>query len=773
MILVGVDAAVVRPLPFGERSDRLVTLHFVHPTLAPESDLDDAELSFPDLLDVRRESQTLEAVEGVVGRTVAISTGDETRRELAASVTPGLFPMLGVTPAMGRQFTPDDGAAPGFESVVLLSHGVWRDLLGADPGAIGRTIRLNDRPITVIGVMPRGFDFPEEHRLWLPYDAPAGIARDNRGWLTLGLLRPETTLEASADEVAAIGARLAARYPDSNRDWTTRVVPMREVFINVADEGTLLAAVTLLLLVACANIAGLIVARGVGRRHELTVRAALGAGRSRLVRCLLAETAVLAVAGGALGLLTAGWGIRALTAWLPEPPPYWAVPTLDVRVAAVGLAATVFVALLAGLVPAFRLTRVAAAEALVTGVRSAGRTQGHRRLQHALVAGQVSLSFALVVGALLLGRSATALLDADAGFDHRPVLSGRLYLAGDGYDPVAQRVGAVDAIVGRLAGLPGVRAAAATGAIPSDDGGPDIRIVAPGVVADAQGALAGQLMPVTPSFWDALDLTLLEGRTFTASEAADPESDAIIVNTRLAEQLWPGESALDRVLQVVSGEGVESWRVVGVAPDLVYEEFGEITPASRRNVYVPYSRVGWRTQAVLLSIDESRDPSSLADSLRRAVWDVDTGIAVYDVQSMIDRRQYNHWGNQLIGRTMTVFAIAALVLACVGAYGVTSHAAAARRREIGVRLAIGATAADIRRLFVGSGVRLALSGTVLGLPLALLTARVLEGALFRVSPWEGPVWVGLPLLLLAAMVGASYLPARRASRVDPAITLRD
>lgn len=766
-----VDAAIVRPLPFGDRSDRLVTVHSVHPTLT--SAVDDADVSYADLVDLRAQTTTFEALEGALGRSVSVSTGDESRRVLAASITPGLFPMLGVSPLVGRGFSEDDAAEPGFETVVLLGHALWRDLFAGDPRAVGGPLLLNGRSITVVGVMPPGFDFPSEHQMWLPYRSNAGVGRQNRGWLAVGLLRPGQTLDDGRSELRGLAARLADQHPDTNRDWSAQLLPIRDYFVSIDDEGTVLVAVTLLLLAACANIGGLVVARGAGRRRELTVRAALGASRRRLIRWLVTETVVLAAAGGVLGLAFAAWGIRALVAWMPEPPPYWAMPALDFRVAAVAVGATLVVALLAGLIPAIRLSRVRVAGALAAGTRTAGGTLSHRRMQHLLVVGQVSVSFSLVVGALLLGRSATALLDADAGFDHRPIFSARFYIAGDQYDPIASRIALVDEVVRRVSVIPGVVGAAATGVIPTDDGGSDIRLMPPTGPESAFDQVGGQLIPVTPSFWDALNLSLSEGRTFTASEAANPEGDAVIVNQRLARAFWPDQSVVTgRTFQVVAGNEPVTLRVVGVAPDLVYEEFGEVTPQSQLNVYVPYARAGWRTQAVLLNV-AGPDPAIVAGAVRAEIRAIDPGLAVYDALTMVDRRQYNHWGSQFVGRTMTVFAMAALLLACVGTYGITSYGVAERRREIGVRMAIGATSRDIQRLFLGTGARVAAAGLIVGLPLALLTARSLEGMLFAVSPWQGTVWVTLPTVLLAAILAASYWPARRASALDPAKTLRE
>ena len=765
-----VDAMVLRPLPFGERNERLVTLHSTHPTLV--ADPSDAGMSYADFTDFGAESTSLEQIEAALGRNVAIATDISTDRVLAASVTPGMFTMLGVEPLLGRTFSPDEGAGAGFETVVVVSHAIWRDMLGGDPAAVGRPIRLNDRELTVIGVMPPGFTFPEEHGLWLPYATSPMAGRQNRPWLAIGLLRDGVDVDQAATELRGVASRLADRYPDTNRDWSVTLFPLRALFGSAHDETTLLAAVSLLLLVTCANVAGLILARGAARRRELTVRAALGARRGRLMRWLVAEAVVLAAAGGALGLLLAGWGLHALVAWMPEPPPFWAVPALDARVIAVALLGTALVAVLSGLAPAWRLSRVGAASALSTGARAAGDSGAHRRLQSLLVVGQAAVSLSLVVGAVLLGQSARALLNADAGFDHDAILSARFYIAGDRYDPIEARTALVDAIVAHVAAIPGVRAAAATGAIPTDDGGADVRLVPP-VGARLAGAEVGaQVVPVTPSFWTTLGLNLAEGRTFSIGEAADAGTDVVVVNQRLADVFWPDGSAVGRSLRLIDGGGPRDARVIGIAPDLVYEEFGEVTPQSQLNLYVPYAVAGWRTQALLVAVDPSRPPGSVADAMRAAVQARDPGLAVYDVMPMTARRAYNHWGDRFIGQAMTGLAVAALLLACVGAYGITSYGVALRRREIGVRIAIGATARDIRRLFLATGARLAVAGTLVGLPLALVTARALEAELFRISPWDARVWVVLPAVLAAAILAASYWPARRASRTDPASTLR-
>jgi predicted permease len=543
---------------------------------------------------------------------------------------------------------------------------------------------------------------------------------------------------------------------------------MREFFVSDGrDETTLLAAVTVLLLVACANVAGLLVARGLARHRELAVRAALGAGRSRLVRLLVFEVLVLAAVGGALGLALAAFGIRALVAWIPEPLPYWATPEFDLRLLSVGLGVTALVGLTAGLVSALRVSSSAPSIGLMTGGRGASAAPSHRRLQRALVAGQVAAGFALLVGAGLVVRSGEALVTADGGFDLDRLLSLRVYIAGDRYDAIDARTAAVDGIVDGVARIPGVDAVAATSAIPTDDGGTDVRVSLPGTSTDAEtGALA---MSVTPAFWQALGLALVDGRTFTSAESTDPAGDAVIVNRRFADRFWPGASALGRTFLVTSPADTRLARVVGVAPDLVYEEFSEQTPQSLLNVYVPYARTGGRAQALMVRTSR---PSEVIPRIREVIQALDPGLAIFDVMTMRDRRDYNHWGEVFIGRTMSAFASVTLLLACIGAYGITAFNVASRRREIGVRLAVGATRRDVLRLFLGGGLRLAAVGAIVGVPFAVVTARALESSLFRVTPWQPSIWLLPPAMLLAVVLAASYWPARRASRVDPVSVLR-
>lgn len=766
-----VDALLLRPAPFGPRSGRLVTLHSTHPTQA--QDWDDSELSYADALDLRDSTRTLEDVAVLMARNVSLSSESEAERVLGASISPNLFAVLGISPQLGRVFRDDDGAAPGVETVAIISDGLWRRLYGADPSISGRSILMNGRAVTVVGVMPPRFAFPSRIDVWLPYRVDRNWNRAGRSMLTVGLLREGVSIDTARDDARRVAADLEARHPQTNRGWGIHVMPIREFFVSGAERravSAMLIAVALVLLVGCANVASLLVARGIARQRELTVRVALGAGRFRLIRLLLAESAILSIAGGAVGLLLAGWGLDALLVSNPEPPPYWANVTVDMRIAVFAFALAGVTALLCGLLPAVRVSSVDISSGTLQSGRTSGASRTHRRFQGALVATQVAVSFALLIGATLLARSTAALQSADIGFDARPVLSLRMYIAGDAYDQAPARARAIATVVQRLQEMPGASAAAATGAIPGDDGGATVRLMPETGGTGAGSEIGAQTIPMTPALFTALGLQLVEGRTFTDAEVDNPAASVAIVNRRLAQAFWPGQSAVGRQLRVLETDGPVILRIVGVAPDLVYEELGEETSQSRLNVYVPYARMPYRSMALLVKADAS--PLQLAQAARRVVHGVDPAFAAFDVMTMDERRRFTMWGERFIGRTFGAFALAALLLACIGAYGLTAYAALQRTREIGVRIAIGATRTDIIRLLLARDGRLALGGMIVGLPAAVVAARLLESLLFQVSPWQPGVWILTPMALLVAILLASFLPARRASLTDPAEALR-
>ncbi len=765
-----VDAMLLRPLPFGDRSSRLVTLHSTHPSQA--RDWDDSEVSYSDILDMRARTTTLEAVEGVIDRNFSVASTDDAARVLGASVTPGLFAMLGVAPAHGRLFRDDEAALPGLESVVIISHTLWSTTLAGRADVIGSAIMLNARPVTVVGVMPEGFRFPEQHHVWLPYAGDAVASRGNRALTAYGLLRQGVSAGQAAVDLDRVANTLSREFPDTHREWGFHLLTLREFQVgNTRGTTTMLAAVLLLLLVACANVSGLLIARGASRTQELATRAALGAGRARLVSLVLAEALVIAAAGGVVGVLCSAWALPAILSTVPELPAYWVQPAIDLRVTALVTMVTVIVAILAGAVPALRLSRVDLS-AMGSAARVSGGSVSHQRVQRTLVVAQVAVSFVLLAGATLLAASAVALQRADPGFDPNPVLSGRFYIVGDAYDAIENRAAAVSRVVDAVAAIPGVTHAAVTLAIPADDGGPTVLVREASQAAVPLGVMA---FSTTPGLWDTLGLELEQGRPFSEVEHRDPDADVVIVNRRLAERLWPQRTPVDQTIELVNARGAvtASLRVIGVAPDLVYEEFGEVPPQAELNLYVPYARQGGRTLAILARTAGA--PAALAEPMRRAVRAVDPSFATFDVMSLAERRRVTTWGERFLAATFTVLAIVTLLLACLGTYASMAYAVAQRRREVGVRLALGARVTDVVGLFLRRGSVLAVVGLVLGAVPAVAAARALGagGLLFEVSAGDLRVWVGLPAVLLGAVLVATLQPALTAGRVDPAEVLRD
>jgi len=765
-----VNALLLRPLPFGERSERVVTLHSTHPTRA--QDWGDSGVPYADLQDLKAESRSFEDVAGYVGRSFTISTDAEAVRVGGGSVTPNLFALLGVAPKLGRGFRADEAQPPGHEEVVILSHGLWQRRFGGDPQIVGRSMVLNRRALTVVGIMPERFKFPERDELWVPF-RPEAEERGRTFVAALGVLRKEATLAQARQEADAIARRLAERYPATNRDWGLRVLTFREGAVGPPIRAfffTLLAAVVFVLVIGCANLTNLMLARGVTMRREMAVRMAVGASRSRLVRRMLVESGVLAAMGSLMGVFLGAWGLDLMVASWPEEIPYWVQLGLDARVVLFTLGLSALTALGVGLLPALRASKTDLVAELKEGGGSVGA--GLRgRLQGALVVVQIAACLALLVGANLMIRSFLRLLEAKSGFEEGHLLTMRLYLAGDGYDPVETRAAFFRRLADRLREVPGVRRAAATTSIPTDDGGaPGMMVVEGGGVAPGEET-GVSIIASTPELFETLAVGLLEGRPFTQSGAANLRAEVAIVNRSLARRFWPGGSAVGRRLGLVAA-GATTWlTIVGVAPEVQYEEFGEETAQSRLDVHVPYAwRGAPRTMALLVRTEGS--PGAAAASVRQAIHSLDAGLPIYDLRTMGQVRAFTTWEQRFFGSVMGGFAFAALFLACLGLYGVLAYAVGQRTREVGVRMALGARPQDVVRLVVGEGALLAGLGVVLGLVLSGVVARLLGGILYGVTSWDPSAFVSMAALLSGAALLASYLPARKAARIDPMAALR-
>ena len=474
--------------------------------------------------------------------------------------------------------------------------------------------------------------------------------------------------------------------------------------------------------------------------------------------------------GGIFGLLVAVWWNDAMIATIPEELPYWMRVDVDARVLLFTVALSILTGLVFGALPALRASRAELQAVLKEGGRGASGGPGGVRLRGLLVGGQLALSMVLLVGAALMLRSFLAVARADAGFDIDHMLTARAYVTGTRYDDVELRKAYFTTAVSRLRALPGVAAVAATSAVPTDDGGPAVPVVLEGQAVQPGEELMASLFVSGPELFDALGTPLRAGRAFTAQEAADSAAAVVIVGQRLAEQLWPGAEAVGRRVRLPAVDSTALFTVVGVARDLVYEEFGERTPQSFRQLYLPYGRRPSRYMAFL--VRTHGDPAALAAPLRQTLRGLDPTLPTWDVHTMAERRELTSWQYGLFGRIFTSFGVLALVLAAVGLYGVMAYSVAQRVHELGVRLALGADPGSVQRLVVREGLRVAMGGTVVGLVAAVAATRAMRGLLFGVAPGDPLSFLLVaPILLLVALL-ACWIPARRVARIDPLLALR-
>jgi predicted permease len=760
-----VNALLIRPFPFHD-PDRVVSLYASNPRLG----YDESHLSQADLADWTAGSRgTIEEIAAFSIRSVAVAGTGETERVQGASVATNTFGLLGIRPVLGRSFLPQEGVRGG-PRVVLLSDALWRRRFAADPNVVGRKLVLNGEPAQIVGVMPPRFKFPEVAELWTPLAPDPESSRGDRYLGTIARLRPGATVQQADAELSAVARRLATEYPETNAGWGVRVLSYRDDMIAGSLRlmiSLMLGAVGLVLLIACANVANLMLARSAGRRREIAVRSALGAGRARVFRQLLTESVVLALAGGALGTAIAvGW-TKWTVARIPEELPYWIRFEVDGPVLLFTFLLSAVTGVVFGAIPALRATAGDVQQTLRDGGR--GASGGRSRLRSVLVVGQLSLAMVLLVGATLMIRSFVAASRADLGFDTSRVLTARVYLAGDRYSPRAARAAFLNAAVERIGAIPGVQAAAATTAIPGDDGGEAVELEAEGAPRARGDELMGELFGGTAGFWSALATPLAAGRPFTAAETGDTAATVAIVSQELAKRLWPNGDAVGRRLRLSDEKG--DWMtVVGIARNLHYEEVGEETPRSRLQLYMPAARLHNRTFALMVRTEG--DPAPAAAAVRREMRALDSTLPTFDVRTMDEVRRYVTWPQQLWASLFGSFGTLALVLAAVGVYGVMAYTVSQRTREIGIRMALGARGADIVRRVVGEGAVLAGAGVGLGILGALGAAQLMRSALYGVAAVDPFAFLIIPVLLAAVALLASWIPARRASRVDPMEALR-
>jgi putative ABC transport system permease protein len=764
-----VDGILIQPLPYVE-PERLFILN----QSFERGGIREAGVSYQDLRDLEERSTMFAQMAALGGRTIALSDHGEAERFQGAAITWDMFPILGVQPLLGRHFRAEDDR-PGAEPVVILGYEVWQRRYQGDPNIVGRSVTVNGRPHTVTAVMPIGFSFPENQRVWIPVGPVAETEpRTSRYLFTFARLKHGIDIAQARAELQSISAALAAAYPMTNDGWNTTARELADEFIP--DDVrlilfTMMGAVTLVLLIACANVANLMLARSSGRQREFCVRAALGAGRVQLIKQLLLECVVLGLASAPLGLAIAYYGVYLLDNAVPrENVPYYIHWEVSPRVIAYTIALSAATGLVFGLAPALQAGRLNLQEALRDGARGSGQSGRRARVRNWLVIVEVAMALILLVGASLFVRSFLNLRSASPGFETAPLLTARFFMTGESYATGEQRAQRVEDIVRRIESLPGVVNAFASNFVPLDTGGGSGKAIVDGRAVPKGEEPTVLFTAVTPHLYKTMGLPLLKGRDFTDGEGAGNAAVALI-NETMAKRLWPGTEAVGGRFRLVDTDEAQDWfTVIGIAPDIRMFDMDDDTP-DFAVAYVPYRYGSFANIGV--TIRAASDPVGLATAVRREIRASDPGLPIFNVRTMEDLRRAGFWQFRLFGFMFGIFGIVALFLAGVGVYGVLSFSVSQRTQEMGVRIALGASRADVLRLVVKQGAVLAAMGVVLGLIGAFGITRVIQSLLYNVTPTDPISFAGVSLFLALIAVVASYLPARRATNVDPIVALRN
>jgi predicted permease len=761
-----IDGVLLKPYPYTD-PDRILVVGQQNQRTDSESGL-----SFLDMRDWKEANSVFTTIAAVAGRSLTVSDrGGEPERYLGAAVSWDLFPLLGTSPILGRGFAAEDDR-PGAGPVVLLGHDMWTRRYNGETRIIGESILVNSTPHVVIGVMPPGFAFPNNQRLWIPLEP--GVAKDSRNLRALfafGRLKPGVTIDRARQDLDVIAGRLAEQYPETNEGWTSRLRTLRDAFLP--DEVPLvlylmMAGVTLVLFIACSNVANLLLARAAGRRREISVRTALGAGRGRIVRQLLTESVVLGLISVPLGVLLAAVGTRLMAAGIPpDQVPYYVSWELDWRSVAYTVVIATSTALVFGLFPALQASRGSLHETLKEGTR--GNSVARSFLRSSLVVVQVAFALVSLVGALLFVRTFMNLGASDLGFDTKPLMAMRFYLAGDIYTPVDAKLRRVEDVVRRVEALPGVRAAFASNLIPLSGGGGGGTVVVDGRPAQANERAGIALVGVTPHFNRTLGMQMTRGRDFTEAEGWS-HSPVAVVNETMATRFWPGADPIGGRFRLSDSTSADWFSVIGVTPEA--NVFG-IDPSNEQPpaiAYVPYAYQ--QSLNTGLTIRVEGEPASITAAVRSALRASDPNLPMFQARTISEARRLSFWQYGLYGWVFGTIGVMGLLLASIGVYGVLSYSVSQRTQEIGVRVALGANRTDILRLVVGHGLILAAIGIGAGLVLSAAAMPLARSLLYKVSPFDPFTFAAVATFLALVAFLASYIPARRATRVDPVGALR-
>jgi putative ABC transport system permease protein len=759
-----INGVLLSPLPY-ERPDQLAIVWAVNQRQGIRDDI----TSYPNFLDWRDRNKAFQGMSALRDLKVNLTGVGEPEELRGAAVSSNFFRLMGGNPAQGRGFVGEE-EQPGKGKVIVLGHGLWLRRFGGDPGVLNKTILLNGEPHTVIGIMPPGFRYPDKAEFWAPL-TPNERLRGARGafWLqVVGRLKAGVTRAQAQADMDVIASQLEQQYPDTNTGLGSNVVLLQEQVVGDIRTAllVLLCAVAFMLLIACANVANLLLARAAARRREVAVRAALGATRLRIVRQLLTESVLLSVAGGVLGLLLAQWGVASLLKLSPANIPRLENIQLDVRVLCFTLGLSTLTGILFGIVPALQTSQIDIGESLKEGRGSSG--PGIQRIRGAFIASEVALTLILLVGAGLLIRSFWHLKQVNPGFKTDQLLTLQLSLPRTKYREGSQAVTFYQQLQERLAAIPGVESASGASAIllsklPNSSGF-SIENHPPDPTAQQVELPFDSILP---SYFQTMGIQLIRGRDFAARDAQDAPRVAI-VNEAFVNRYFPGDDPVGKRFTFGDANNNPQWiSIVGVVRDTKRQ--GLDAPI-RIESWMPYAQAP--SAGMQIVIRTTGDSQTLVGAARKAVWSLDKDLPIQKIQTMeriLDEGVAQRRLNMLL---LGLFATIALIMAAVGIYGVMSYVVMQRTHEIGIRMALGAQMGDVTRLVVGQGMKLALLGVGAGLIATLALTRSMATLLFGVSAADPLTYVAIAVLLLAVALLACWIPARRTTKVDPVIALR-
>jgi putative ABC transport system permease protein len=764
------DAFLLKPMPLPQ-IDRLVMLFEQHSSQSADWNSD--HVAPANYLDWTRQAKSFERMAAFEYVDFNLTGQGDPERVLGAMVSGDFFTALGEKPLLGRTFVPEEDR-PGSGQVAVLSYGLWQRLYGADPGVLGKIIHIDSKNYAAIGVMPKDFHFPVAAELWTPLamDAQEQAIRSKYYLKVVGRLKTGVPMEQARSEMQTIARRLADAYPQTNSGWSVRMVPVRKYFsgeLTFRYTVMLMCAVGFVLLIACANVANLQFARAASRQKEIAVRTAMGASRWRVVRQLLTESVLLGLGGAALGLLLGQWSLDLILANMPPEVARFVGGWDQIRLDGRTFVFTVMIALLAGIVsglaPAFVSSKPDLNATLKEGTRGSSAGGARARLRNVLLVGEVALALILLVGAGLMVKGVRALLHVNQNFTPKSLLTMRLALPESKYKERRQIAHLYDRALSALQAIPGVGAAALATNLPYGDGNSLGVLLIDGRPDPAPGELRMALVEnVSPNYFRAMHVALRQGRGLNDGDGPDSQRVAII-GEALARHYFPGEDPLGKRIRL---NNTDPWMtIVGVAEDIRYSWIDrDPQPA----VYRPYRQTS--SPYTYLAVRASGDPMRLVPAIRLQMATLDAELPVSEIKTLDRVISESVLGLSYVAVMMTVLGVIAVVLACVGVYGVMSYTVSERTREIGIRIALGAEWTDVLRAVIARSMLVTAAGMAMGFVVSVLLARVLASLIFGVSATDWQTFGGISLALAASALFASYVPARRATRVDPVIALR-